>query len=105
MPAELPPLTREEYRRYGRHLALPEIGEDGQRRLKAGSALVIGAGGLGSPAALYLAAAGIGKLTISDFDVVDASNLQRQVLFATSDLGRPKAEAAAERLWALNPHV
>ena len=101
----LPPLTREEYRRYGRHLALTEIGEQGQRRLKASSVLVIGAGGLGSPAALYLAAAGVGRITLCDFDVVDASNLQRQVLFGTADLGRPKVEAAAERLRALNPHV
>ncbi len=105
MPEAPPPLTREEYRRYGRHLALPEVGEDGQRRLKASSVLVIGAGGLGSPASLYLAAAGVGRITVADFDVVDASNLQRQVLFQTADLGRNKAAAAAERLRALNPYV
>jgi adenylyltransferase/sulfurtransferase len=105
MTRDLPPLGRDEYRRYGRHIALAEIGEQGQRRLKASSALVVGAGGLGSPAALYLAAAGVGRITLCDFDVVDASNLQRQVLFSTADLGRPKAEAGAERLRALNPHV
>src|SRR5438876_451274 len=105
MSRPLPPLERDEYRRYGRHLTLAEIGESGQRRLKASSALVVGAGGLGSPAALYLVAAGVGRLTLCDFDVVDASNLQRQILFGTSDVGRPKIEAAAERLAALNPHV
>jgi adenylyltransferase/sulfurtransferase len=105
MSAPLPTLTKDEYRRYGRHLSLPEIGEAGQRRLKASSALVVGAGGLGAPASLYLAAAGVGRITICDFDVVDASNLQRQVIFTTKDLGRPKAEAAAERLVALNPAI
>ena len=105
MSQPLPTLTKDEYRRYGRHLALPEIGETGQRRLKASSVLVVGAGGLGAPAGLYLAAAGVGRITVCDFDVVDASNLQRQVIFATSDLGRPKAEAAAERLRALNPAI
>jgi adenylyltransferase/sulfurtransferase len=105
MPHDPPPLTKDEYRRYGRHLALAEIGESGQRRLKASSVLVVGAGGLGSPAALYLAAAGVGQITLSDFDVVDASNLQRQILFGTEDLGRAKAEAGAERLRALNPHI
>ena len=105
MPAPLPPLTRDEYRRYGRQLALPEIGEEGQRRLKASSVLLVGAGGLGSPAGIYLAAAGVGRLTLCDFDVVDAGNLQRQILFATADLGRPKTEDGAERLRALNPHV
>ena len=101
----LPPLGPDEYRRYGRHLTLPEVGESGQRRLKAGSVLVIGAGGLGSPASLYLAAAGVGRITLCDFDVVDASNLQRQVLFGTSDLGRSKVRVAAERLRDLNPRV
>ena len=105
MRDELPPLTPDEYRRYGRHLTLPEVGEEGQRRLKASAVLVIGAGGLGSPALLYLAAAGVGRITLCDFDVVDATNLQRQVLFATDDLGREKATAAAARLRALNPHV
>jgi adenylyltransferase/sulfurtransferase len=105
MSDSLPHLTRDEYRRYGRHIALAEIGEDGQRRLKGASVLVIGAGGLGSPAALYLVAAGVGRVTLCDFDVVDASNLQRQVLFGTADVGRAKTDAAADRLRALNPHV
>ena len=98
-------LAPAELRRYARHLTLPEIGIEGQRRLRAGSVLVVGAGGLGSPAALYLAAAGIGRLGIVDFDRVDESNLQRQVLHGTSDVGRPKVESAAARLRDLNPHV
>ncbi len=105
MHADPPPLAPEEYRRYGRHLTLPEIGEDGQRRLKASTVLVVGAGGLGSPVALYLAAAGVGRITLADFDVVDVTNLQRQVLFGTRDLGREKVVAAADRLRDLNPHV
>ncbi len=105
MPDPLPPLEPAEYRRYGRHLTLPEVGEEGQRRLKGSSALVIGAGGLGSPVALYLAAAGVGRITLCDFDVVDLSNLQRQVLFGTSDVGREKVAAATDRLRDLNPHV
>ena len=100
-----PPLEPDEYRRYGRHLTLPEVGEDGQRRLKGSAALVIGAGGLGSPVALYLAAAGVGRITLCDFDVVDPSNLQRQVLFGSGDVGREKVAVAAERLHDLNPHV
>lgn len=91
--------------RYARHLALAGFGPDQQARLRSASALVIGAGGLGSPALLYLAAAGIGRLVISDFDTVDLTNLQRQVIFETADVGRPKAEAAAERLAALNPET
>ena len=91
--------------RYARHLALAGFGEQEQARLRSASALVIGAGGLGSPALLYLAAAGIGRLVISDFDSVDLTNLQRQVLFTTEDVGRPKAEAAAARLAALNPET
>ncbi|MCE9638020.1 MAG: molybdopterin-synthase adenylyltransferase MoeB [Planctomycetes bacterium] len=98
-------LTPREYRRYGRHLTLPEVGQEGQLRLKRSSALVVGAGGLGSPVALYLAAAGVGRITLVDFDVVDASNLQRQVLFGEADIGRPKVVAAAARLGDLNPHV
>lgn len=91
--------------RYARQLALPEIGPEGQRRLAEGCVLVIGAGGLGSPVSFYLAAAGVGTLGIMDGDCVDASNLQRQILHATADLGRPKAVSAAETLRALNPEV
>jgi molybdopterin/thiamine biosynthesis adenylyltransferase len=98
-------LTPEERRRYTRQLSLPEIGARGQERLRAARVLVVGAGGLGSPAALYLAAAGVGELHIADGDRVEISNLQRQLLHATPDLGRPKVESAAEALRALNPHV
>ena len=103
--APAPSLTPAEMRRYGRHLVLPHVGPVGQARLKAARVLLVGAGGLGSPAALYLAAAGVGTLGVVDFDRVDASNLQRQVLYANDDVGRPKVEAAAERLRALNPLV
>ena len=103
--AEPPELTRDEVQRYSRHLILPEVGVDGQRKLKAARVLCLGAGGLGSPAALYLAAAGVGKLGLVDFDVVDVTNLQRQILYSTLDVGRPKLEAAAERLTGLNPDV
>ncbi len=96
------PLAAEDLRRYARHLSLPEVGVAGQERLAAGSVLLVGMGGLGSPAALYLAAAGVGRLGLVDFDVVDRSNLQRQVLYAESDVGRSKLEAAAERLRAAN---
>ena len=98
-------LSAEERRRYSRHLLLPEFGEAGQRRLKSGRVLVVGAGGLGSPAAIYLAAAGVGTIGLVDFDVVDETNLQRQVLYAASDVGRPKLAAAAARLTAQNPCV
>jgi adenylyltransferase/sulfurtransferase len=91
--------------RYSRHLVLPGVGPDGQRRLKEAAVLIVGAGGLGSPAGLYLAAAGIGRIGIADGDTVDLSNLQRQVLFTTADVGKPKAETAAERLHALNPGI
>lgn len=91
--------------RYGRHLALPQVGVEGQRKLKAARVLLVGAGGLGSPAALYLAAAGVGTLTIVDHDVVEASNLQRQLLHRTSDVGRRKVESARERLAEVNPNV
>jgi len=98
-------LTAAESRRYARHLSLPGFGVEGQLRLKNGSVLCIGAGGLGSPALMYLAAAGVGRLGLVDADVVDESNLQRQLLFGTSDVGRPKAEAAAARLRDLNPEI
>ena len=97
--------TDVEIERYARHLVLRELGGPGQQKLKAASALIVGAGGLGSPAALYLAAAGVGALFVADPDVVDRSNLQRQILYAEEDVGRPKAEAAADRLAALNPHI
>jgi sulfur-carrier protein adenylyltransferase/sulfurtransferase len=102
---DLPNLSQEEIKRYSRHLIMPEVGMDGQRRLKAGSVLCIGAGGLGSPAAMYLAAAGIGRLGIVDFDVVDYSNLQRQLLHTTNDVGLSKLESAKNKIAALNPHV
>jgi adenylyltransferase/sulfurtransferase len=105
MAEELPNLSPDEIKRYSRHLIMPEVGMDGQRRLKAGSVLCIGAGGLGSPAAMYLAAAGIGRIGIVDFDVVDFSNLQRQLLHGTKDVGRSKNESAKNRLADLNPHV
>ena len=98
-------LSPDERIRYARHLALPGVGEEGQERLKAARVLVVGAGGLGSPVALYLAAAGVGTLGLVDFDEVDVTNLQRQVLYGTGDVGRPKLEAAAARLSDLNPGV
>jgi molybdopterin/thiamine biosynthesis adenylyltransferase/rhodanese-related sulfurtransferase/molybdopterin converting factor small subunit len=98
-------LTNAEVQRYSRHLILPEVGPDGQKRLKGGSVLCVGAGGLGSPAALYLAAAGVGTIGIVDFDKVDASNLQRQILHGTPDVGRSKLDSARDRLSALNPDV
>ena len=101
----LPPLTQDESIRYSRHLILPEVGPEGQRRLKAGRVLLVGAGGLGSPAALYLAAAGVGTLGIVDFDVVDTTNLQRQVIHGTPDVGRPKLDSARDRIAQINPHV
>jgi adenylyltransferase/sulfurtransferase len=104
-PLDLPSLTNEEVKRYSRHLLMPEVGLDGQRRLKAARVLCVGAGGLGSPAAIYLTAAGIGTLGLVDFDTVDFSNLQRQILFSTTDVGRPKLDSAADRLAALNPDV
>jgi adenylyltransferase/sulfurtransferase len=102
---ELPELDAEEVLRYSRQLVMPELGVAGQRRLKAGRVLLVGAGGLGSPAAMYLAAAGIGHLGLVDFDTVDASNLHRQLLYGSSDVGRRKLEAARERLSAVNPHT
>src|SRR5215207_4921782 len=100
-----PALEREELLRYGRHLLLPEVAIDGQRRLKAARVLIIGAGGLGSPAALYLAAAGIGTLGLVDFDIVEITNLQRQLLHGTRDVGRPKLDSARDRLHDANPNV
>jgi sulfur-carrier protein adenylyltransferase/sulfurtransferase len=101
----LPGLTREEILRYSRHLLIPEVGLEGQRKLKGSSALVIGTGGLGSPAALYLAAAGIGRLGLVDYDVVDSSNLQRQVIHGTSTIGKLKVESARAKLLDLNPDI
>ncbi|HUI64114.1 MAG TPA: molybdopterin-synthase adenylyltransferase MoeB [Bacteroidota bacterium] len=98
-------LSKEEIRRYGRHLILPEVGLEGQMKLKAASVLVVGAGGLGSPLALYLAAAGIGRLGIVDFDLVEESNLQRQILHSTPYLGRPKIQSAKDRILSINPNV
>jgi adenylyltransferase/sulfurtransferase len=103
--AVLPALSNEEVKRYSRHLIMPEVGVDGQRKLKAGRVLCIGAGGLGSPAAMYLAAAGVGTIGIVDFDVVDMSNLQRQILHGTPDVGRSKLASARDRLHAINPEI
>src|SRR5258707_7923383 len=101
----LPTLTKDEVLRYSRHLILPEVGMEGQQRLKAAKVLCIGAGGLGSPLALYLAAAGVGTLGIVDFDIVDVTNLQRQILHNTDDVGHRKLDSAATKLKALNPHL
>ena len=100
-----PALSNQEVARYSRHLIMPEVGMDGQLKLKAASVLCIGAGGLGSPVAMYLAAAGVGRLGIVDFDVVDYSNLQRQVIHGTPDVGRPKLDSARDTLNAINPEV
>jgi len=99
------PLSPSETLRYARHLTLPEVGPEGQRKLKASRVLMVGAGGLGSPIGLYLAAAGVGTLGLVEFDVVDETNLQRQVIHGTSDVGRPKWESARDRLREINPHV
>lgn len=98
-------LSRDEIARYSRHLIVPEVAMQGQRRLKGARVLLIGAGGLGSPVALYLAAAGVGRIGVIDFDVVDFSNLQRQVIHGTSDVGRPKLESARDSILDINPHV
>src|SRR5512140_547992 len=98
-------LSHEEIRRYSRHLIMPEVGMDGQRSLKAASVLCVGAGGLGSPLLLYLAAAGVGHLGVVDFDVVEESNLQRQIIHGTSTLGVSKLESARQRLRDLNPFI
>ncbi len=102
-PATLPELTTDDLSRYSRHLILPEVGMEGQQKLKAARVLCVGTGGLGSPLALYLAAAGVGTLGLVDFDVVDASNLQRQIIHSTNDIGRKKLDSAEEKLKALNP--
>jgi molybdopterin/thiamine biosynthesis adenylyltransferase/rhodanese-related sulfurtransferase/molybdopterin converting factor small subunit len=102
---DLPMLSNEEVARYSRHLIMPEVGMTGQRKLKAASVLMIGTGGLGAPLGMYLAAAGVGRLGLVDFDVVDASNLQRQIIHGTKDVGRPKIASARDRLEDINPHV
>src|SRR5512146_3112246 len=104
-PATLPSLSNEEILRYSRHLIMPEVGMEGQQKLKAARVLCIGAGGLGSPLALYLSAAGVRTLGIVDFDVVDFTNLQRQVIHTTADVNRKKLESAAEKINAINPYV
>jgi adenylyltransferase/sulfurtransferase len=101
----LPMLSNEEVGRYSRHLIMPEVGMTGQRKLKAASVLMIGTGGLGAPLGMYLAAAGVGRLGLVDFDVVDASNLQRQIIHGTKDVGRPKIASARDRIEDINPHV
>ena len=101
----LPELSNEEILRYSRHLIMPEVGMQGQRRLKAASVLMIGTGGLGAPVGMYLAAAGVGRIGIVDFDVVEESNLQRQIIHGTKDLGRRKIESARDRLRDINPHI
>jgi adenylyltransferase/sulfurtransferase len=103
--AELPELDNEEVLRYSRHLIIPEVGLEGQRRLKGSRVLLVGAGGLGSPLGLYLAAAGVGHLGLVDFDLVDLTNLHRQVIHGTKDLGRPKLDSARDRIADVNPHV
>jgi len=103
--ATLPELTTDDLSRYSRHLILPEVGMEGQRRIKAARVLCVGTGGLGSPLVLYLAAAGVGTLGLVDFDVVDASNLQRQIIHSTKDIGHKKIDSAAEKLTALNPAI
>ena len=103
--AALPELTTDDLSRYSRHLILPEVGMEGQRRIKAARVLCVGTGGLGSPLAFYLAAAGVGTLGLVDFDVVDASNLQRQIIHSTKDIGRKKLDSAEEKLTALNPAI
>jgi sulfur-carrier protein adenylyltransferase/sulfurtransferase len=104
-PTPLPELTTDDLSRYSRHLILPEVGTEGQQKLKAARVLCVGTGGLGSPLALYLTAAGIGTLGLVDFDVVDSSNLQRQIIHSTKDIGRKKIDSAEEKLTALNPAI
>ena len=103
--ADVEPLTKDEILRYSRHLIIPEVGIEGQQKLKAAKVLLIGAGGLGAPLGLYLAAAGVGRIGLVDFDVVDFTNLQRQVIHATKDVGRKKIDSAAEKMQGINPNV
>src|SRR5689334_14852582 len=98
-------LSHEEIRRYSRHLIMPEVGMDGQRKLKNASVLLVGTGGLGSPAAMYLAAAGVGRIGLVDYDVVDESNLQRQVIHGQSTVGKKKVDSAKARMLDINPNV
>ncbi|MGH7489653.1 MAG: HesA/MoeB/ThiF family protein, partial [bacterium] len=102
---EIGPLTREELTRYSRHILLPQVGVEGQQTLKRARVLLVGAGGLGSPVALYLAAAGVGTIGLVDFDTVDLSNLQRQILHGSSGIGSPKIDSARDRLLDINPNV
>src|SRR5579859_7054221 len=104
-PPETAELTKDEILRYSRHLIIPEVGIEGQQKLKAAKVLLVGAGGLGAPLGLYLAAAGVGKIGIVDFDVVDFTNLQRQVIHSTADVGRKKLDSAAEKMQGINPHL
>src|SRR3954462_5195898 len=103
--AQLEELSSDEILRYSRHLILPEVALEGQQRLKSSRVLLIGAGGLGSPLALYLTAAGVGTIGLVDFDVVDVTNLQRQIIHGTKDVGRPKIESARDRIRDVNPNV
>src|SRR5215472_5209068 len=100
-----PELSKDEILRYSRHLIIPEVGMEGQQKLKAAKVLLVGAGGLGAPLGLYLAAAGVGKIGMVDFDVVDFTNLQRQVIHSTADVGRKKLDSAAEKMQGINPHL
>ncbi|HLI82781.1 MAG TPA: molybdopterin-synthase adenylyltransferase MoeB [Bryobacteraceae bacterium] len=104
-PPEPATLSKDEILRYSRHLIIPEVGMEGQQKLKAAKVLLVGAGGLGAPLGLYLAAAGVGRIGLVDFDVVDFTNLQRQVIHATADVGRKKLDSAAEKMQAINPHL
>src|SRR5215813_14692387 len=104
-PPEEAALSKDEILRYSRHLIIPEVGIEGQQKLKAARVLLIGAGGLGAPLGLYLTAAGVGHIGMVDFDVVDFTNLQRQVIHATEDVGRKKLDSAAAKMQAINPHV
>src|SRR5215813_3309934 len=104
-PPEEVTLSKDEILRYSRHLIIPEVGIEGQKKLKAAKVLLVGAGGLGAPLGLYLTAAGIGRIGMVDFDVVDFTNLQRQVIHSTEDVGRKKLDSAAAKMQAINPHV